>query len=460
VSIGISRSPPGREPRAAASASPAIGAGLARAFSCDDDVRMTREIKLEDLDLGAIIRRDEQIVWGQGAGEPATLVEKLLEQRHRLGRASVFAAGVRSRRTITPAHADALTFTSFGAMGNLGGLARAGRLQVLPTHLSQVAGYFAQGLIRADVVFVHLSVPDEHGTYSFGLANDYPRSAIAQARVVIAEVNDQLPWTYCDGAIDPVRIDYLVRTSRSPVQVPPHAVGESEQRIAHHVAKYIDDGTTVQIGVGAIPDAVLAIVGDRRDLGFHSGLINDRVADLIEAGVVTNARKPIDTGITVAAILVGTDRLYRLAHRNRRIRLYTYEHTHRAEILSQLGNFVAINSAIEVDLTGQVNAEVAAGEYIGGTGGQGDFVRGAQMAAAGRSIIALPATARDDTVSRIVPQLADGIVTTPRSDADVIVTEFGAAELRGQPLAERGRRLAAISHPRFRAALEVAARQI
>ncbi len=230
-----------------------------------------------------------------------------------------------------------------------------------------------------------------------------------------------------------------------------------EDRIARHVANYIEDGTTIQIGVGGIPDAVLAIIGDRRDLGFHSGLINDRVADLMEAGVVTNARKPIDTGITAAALLVGTDRLYRYAHRNRAIHLYTYMHTHRAEILSQLGKFVAINSAIEVDLTGQVNAEVASGEYIGGTGGQGDFVRGAQMASAGRSIIALPATARDDTISRIVPHLTDGIVTTPRSDADLIVTEFGAADLRGQTLAERARRMAAISHPRFRTSLEEAA---
>jgi acyl-CoA hydrolase len=419
---------------------------------------MAHEIQLQDLDLSSIIRRDEHIVWGQGAGEPATLVEKLLEQRDRIGHANVFLAGVRSRRTLTPEHTDALTFTAFGAMGNLGGLSRAGRLRVMPAHLSQLTGYFTQGLIRADVVFVHLSTPDEQGEYSFGIANDFPQAAIAPARVVIAEVNDQLPWTYCDGRINPARIDYIVRTSRPLPQVKPQAVGAIEGRIARHVANYIDDGTTVQIGVGGIPDAVLALIGDRRDLGFHSGLINDRVADLMEAGAVTNARKPIDTGITTAALLVGTDRLYRYAHRNRALRLYTYMHTHRAEILSKLGKFIAINSAIEVDLTGQVNAEVASGEYIGGTGGQGDFVRGAQMASAGRSIIALPATARDDTISRIVPELADGIVTTPRSDADLIVTEFGVADLRGQTLAERARRMAAISHPCFRAALEAAAR--
>ena len=421
---------------------------------------MPHEIELDDLDLGGIIRSGEQIVWGQGAGEPASLVEKLLEQRHRLGRADIFLAGVRSRRLLTPEYTDVLSFTSFGAMGNLGALARAGSLRVLPAHLSQVNGYFARGILRADVVFVQLSPPDETGAYSFSLANDFIQAAIARARVVIAEVNDQLPWTYCDGSIDPARIDFLVRTSRPPAQIKSQPSSPTERAIAEHVARYIDDGATLQIGVGAIPDAVLALLGDRRDLGFHSGLISDRVADLMEQGVVTNARKPLDTGITAAAILAGTDRLYRFAHQNRAIRLFTYMHTHRAEILCQLGKFIAINSAVEVDLTGQINAETVGGEYIGGTGGQGDFVRGAQLAAAGRAIIALPATARDDTISRIVPALADGIVTTPRSDADVIVTEFGAADLRGRSIAERARRIAAISHPKFRATLESAAHKI
>jgi acyl-CoA hydrolase len=421
---------------------------------------MPREIKLGDLDLAGIIQQGDHIVWGQGIGEPATLVEKLLEQRHRIGRANVFLAGVRSRRTLLPEHADVLSFASFGAMGNLLALSRAGLLRVLPAHLSQLKGYFDNGTIRSDVVFVQLSEPEASSGYSFGIANDFQQFAIARARIVIAEVNAQMPWTYCDGQIAPARIDYLVHTSRSLPQAQPQPISTVEEKIAAHVAAYIDDGTTIQIGIGAIPDAVLAQIGDRRDLGFHSGLISDRVADLIEAGVVTNARKPIDTGITAAALLVGTDRLYRFAHKNRAIHLFTYMHTHGAKVLCRLGKFVAINSAIEVDLTGQINAETAAGEYIGGTGGQGDFVRGAQLASAGRAIIALPATARGDTISRIVPALADGVVTTPRSDADVIVTEFGAAELRGRPLAERARRLAAISHPNFRATLEVAAQRI
>jgi len=238
------------------------------------------------------------------------------------------------------------------------------------------------------------------------------------------------------------------------------AIGELEAQIARHVANYIEDGATIQIGIGAIPDAVMAALGDRRNLGIHSGLITDRIADLIEQGVVTNERKPLDTGITTTAILAGTNRLYAFAHKNPRVRMFTYAHTHNAQVLCRLDKFVAINSAVEVDLTGQVNAEVASGVYVGGTGGQGDFVRGAMAAAHGHSIIALPSTARDGAVSRIVPVLKDVPITTPRSDADIVVTEFGAAELRGQPLDERIRRMIAIGHPNFREVLQREARSL
>lgn len=421
---------------------------------------MPQEIRLEDLDLAAIIRPGDHIVWGQGAGEPSTLVEKLLEQRHRIGHANVFLGSVRSRRILRPEHADVLTFTSFGTMGNLRGLADAGRLRIIPAHLSQLHGYFGQGLIRADVVFVQLSATDETGQHSFGIANDFQNAAMERARVVIAEVNDQLPWTYCDRPVDLARIDYVVHTSRLPAQIKAQPIGQEEEAIARHVARFIEDGTTIQIGVGAIPDAVLASVGDRRDLGIHSGLISDRVADLMEAGVITNARKPIDTGLAVSALLAGTAKLHQYAHKNRAIRLCSYMHTHRAEILRQLGNIVAINSAIQIDLTGQINAEIAGGTYMGGLGGQGDFVRGVQMAARGRAVIALPATARNGTISRIVPRLESGVVTTARSDADVIVTEFGAAELRGQPFTERVKRMVEISHPNFREELERASGEI
>jgi acyl-CoA hydrolase len=420
---------------------------------------MPKEIDLQNLDLAGIIRDGDHIVWGSGTGEPVRLITKFLEQRHRIGRTSVFLGGISYTDTLKPEHADVVSFSGFGAMARLRGFCRAGALRVIPCHLSALCGYLETGIIGSDVVLVKLSAHDESGRYSFSLENDYLQAAMAHARVVIAEVNDQLPWTYFDGQLDPSRIDYVVHTSEPPIEVEPATFGPTERKIAEHINKYIEDGSTIEIGIGAIPDAVLAGVGDRRNLGIHSGLIGDRVAELMESGVITNARKSIDTGLTVCGSLRGTQRLYKFAHRNCAIRLFTFMHTHRAEILSQLDNFVAINSAIEVDLTGQINAEIASGVQVGGVGGQGDFLRGANLAARGHAIVAMPSTALGGKASRIVARLS-GVVTTARSDADVIVTEFGAAELRGQPLDERARRMIAIAHPDFRESLEHEGREI
>jgi len=420
---------------------------------------MPKQIDLRDLDLAGIIRDGDHIVWGSGTGEPVALISKFLEQRHQIGRTSVFLGGISYTDTLQPEHADVVTFSGFGAMARLRGFCRAGALRIIPCHLSALCGYLEDGVIGSDVVMLKLSAPDESGQHSFSLENDYLQAAMAHARVVIAEVNDQLPWTYFDGNLPALRIDYTVDVSEPPIEVKPATFGPTERLIARHISKYIEDGSTVEIGIGAIPDAVLADVGDRRDLGIHSGLIGDRVAELMESGVITNTRKAIDTGLTVCGSLRGTQRLYRFAHRNRAIRLFTFMHTHRAEVLSKLDNFVAINSAIEVDLTGQINAEIASGVQVGGVGGQGDFLRGANLAARGHAIVAMPSTALDGKASRIVARL-NGVVTTARSDADVIVTEFGAAELRGQPLDERARRMIAIAHPDFKESLERESREI
>jgi acyl-CoA hydrolase len=348
------------------------------------DATMPRELDPLNLDFTGIIQPGDHIVWGQGSGEPQTLVERLIEQRHRIAPASVFLGGISYTTTLKPEHADALTFTGYGAVGHLRELVRAGSLRTIPCHLSQLVPYFEDGTIRSDVVFVQTSPPNERGEYSFSLTNDYQQAAIAKARVVIAEVNEQAPWTYCDAYLGASRIDYLVKVSRPPVGLEPRPIAESERAIARYVGHYIEDGATIQIGIGAIPDAVMASIGDRRDLGLHSGLISDRIADLMESGAMTNARKPIDTGIAVACSVLGTERVYRFVHRNPALKLFTLMHTHRSEVLCQLGRIVAINSAVEADLTGQINAEVASGEYIGAIGGQGDFVRGARLAAGGR----------------------------------------------------------------------------
>ena len=231
-------------------------------------------------------------------------------------------------------------------------------------------------------------------------------------------------------------------------------VGPIERAIAEHVASLIPDRATIELGLGAIPEAVTRALGGKKGLGIHSGAIGDGVADLIEAGIVDNRHKEIDPGVTVATMLMGTQRLYRFANRNPLIHIRATSYTHDALVLGNFRRFVAINGALEVDLTGQVNAETARGKHIGLVGGQMDFVRAANRATEGRSIIALQSTNRERTRSRVVAKLADGVVTTPRAEADLVVTEHGIAELRGRTLAERARALIAIADPGFRAELE------
>ena len=410
-----------------------------------------------DLDLAEFLRPGDRVVLGNACGEPVTLVEALLAQAASIGGLSAFIATSFSG-LFTPEAAADLEVLSMGAIGALRTLARAGRLGVIPCNLGQVGPMIETGLIGCDVAFVQVSPADETGHHSLGLVSDHVRAAVARARVVVAEINEQVPFTYGERLAS-AEIDYAVPVSRPPVEVPPAAASETDEAIAKHAAAYVEDGSVLQVGIGALPDAILRLLGDRRDLGVHSGMASDGMVDLTEAGVITNARKPMDRGVSIAGNLIGSRRLHQFAHRNPGLRMCDTSYTHEPTVLARLGKLVTINSAVEVDLTGQVNAEQTGSLYLGGTGGQVDYVRAGARSPGGHAIIALPATARDGTVSRITARLS-GPVTTARSEVDVIVTEFGAAELKGRTLAERARRLAAIAHPAFRDDLEREARAI
>ena len=274
---------------------------------------------------------------------------------------------------------------------------------------------------------------------------------------MIAEVNDRLPVTGGDARIDAGHIDYQVRVSQPPFELtsrPPRGI---EKEIAAHVARLIGDGATLEVGLGSLPDAVLAGLVGKRDLGLHSGTLGDRVVDLIDAGAMTNRRKPIDTGKCVAGTLLGSQRVYRWAHRNPLLEMRSPRYTHDILVHATIPQFTGINAALEVDLTGQMNAETAGKHHVGMIGGHSDFMRGCLKSPGGRGIIVMEATARSGTVSRIVPRLSAGIVTTSRSDADIVVTEYGIAELRGRSVSERARQLIAVAHPDFRPALSQAA---
>lgn len=403
------------------------------------------------LDLARHIRPGDGIVFGQGTGEPLTLTEALVEQRARYSGAGIFF-GTGLSQTFQPAHADHLRFTGIGGIGTLRRLASAGALDPVPCHISAIAGLLDRRAIRADVVLLQVSPANAQGEHSFGLVNDFLRTAMRQARVVIAEVNAQVPWTPCDEPLRASEIDVAIHTDRPPLELPTASFGEVERRLAAHLADFIPEQATLQVGIGSVPEAIVAMLAGRRGLGIHSGMIGDSVVDLIEAGAVDNAHKGIDPGVTISGVLFGTaGRLYRHAHRNAAMRLCPTSYTHAGATLARVRRLVSMNSALEVDLTGQVNAEAVGRDYIGAVGGQVDFVRAATQAPDGVSIIGLTSQGKGGA-SKIVPRLS-GPVTTPRSDVDLIATEHGVAQLRGKSLGARVEAMVAIAAPEHRDAL-------
>ena len=407
---------------------------------------MTVELDPAALDLARFIRPGDTVAVAQGATEPLTLTEALVAQSAQLGAIRVFIGAMYSD-TFAPEAAPGFRYASYGALASNLRLARAGRLEIVPCHYSQLPWLLASGPVKADVVMLALS-PAVGGVMTLGAAHGFALAATTRARAVLAEVNDRMPWVHGGELPAGFRIDAVVRTSRPLPRYPVSRVGEVERQVAANVVGLIPDGATLQFGIGTIADAVLGALAGHRDLGLHTGMLSESVLPLLERGVVTNRLKAIDTGVTVNGIFIGDEALYRHIDRNPAVRLAGPEYTHAIATLARIPGFVSVNSAVEVDLWGNVNAEVAGGAYVGGVGGQLDFVRGAAAAPGGRAIIALPSVSRDGKTSRIVARCA--AVTTPAADADTIVTEWGVAELRGVSYEERAQRIAAIAHPAFR----------
>ena len=267
-----------------------------------------------ELDLSRYLKRGDRIVFGQACGEPTALVEALTAQGADIGDLGAFIATSFSG-LFTPETAASFRLSSMGAIGALRSMTKAGALDVIPVHVSQVGPLITAGVIRCDVAIIQVSPADADGNHSCGLISDYVRAAVNKARVVIAEINDQVPFTFGE-TIPASAIDVSVHVSRTPVEVSPAKIGETDEAIARHCAAYIGDGSVIQTGVGAVPDAILRQLSDRKDLGVHSGMLGDGLVDLIEAGVITNARKEIDRGVTINGALIGTKRLYDFANRN------------------------------------------------------------------------------------------------------------------------------------------------
>lgn len=325
----------------------------------------------------------------------------------------------------------------------------------LPCFFKDVPGMLGEAF-PVDVAVVTLSHPDENGYCSFGVSCDYARAAAMKAKIVIGEMNDQLPFTH--GELNKIHvndIDYLVPCSYQVPEIPNPVIKDVERNIGKNCASLIKDGATLQLGIGAIPDAVLLFLGEKKDLGIHTEMFSDGVVDLVKAGVINNSKKNIHKGKMISGFIMGTRKVYDFIDNNPDVELYPIDYVNDPYVIGQNDNMVSINSCIEVDFMGQVVSETIGAKQFSGTGGQVDFVRGAALSKGGVSIMAMPSTAAKGKVSRIVPVMASGAaVTTSRNDVDYVVTEYGVAKMKGNTLRERARQLIAIAHPDFREELE------
>lgn len=391
---------------------------------------------------------------GESCGEPQTLVEALVEDRERLRGTRVLDSRRINGSKLLP-FCDYFRVISFQFAADISKAAEKGLVDHLPLKLSEMHRLFLpEGPVPIDVALVQVSPPDTEGDCSFGVCVGYTLEAALSAGVIITEVNQQMPRTYGGNALPIERFDYVVRSSRPLLEYTMPKVEDLHMEVARNVARLIGDGATLCLGLGAVPEAILKCLKGKHDLGLHSGLITDGIIEPIREGIITNKKKNRDRGKTVSAQAMGSKELFQFLHENPAVEMRPYSYTHDINILKKTNNFTLINSAIEIDLTGQLNVESIGDVQFGAVGGQADYIRGSALSRGGKSITALTATTQNGKTSRIVPQFSEGtIVSIPRYDVQYVVTEYGIAELWGKTLVERRKALIAIAHPKFHAEL-------
>ncbi len=398
------------------------------------------------------IQSNSRIVVGHAVGEPLELIDALVENKENYENVEiVHMVAMGKGEYVKEGMEKHFKHNAIFVGGSTRDAVNSGRGDFTPCFFYEVPKLFKQGYMPVDVALIQVSEPDEHGYCSFGVSNDYTKPAADCAKIVIAEVNENMPRTMGDSFINVEDIDYIVKASHTIIELKPPKIGEIEKAIGKHCASLVEDGSTLQLGIGAIPDAVLLFLKDKKDLGIHSEMISDGVVELVEAGVITNKKKTLHPGKIVVTFLMGTKRLYDFVNDNPMVETYPVSYVNDPTVIMKNYKMVSINSCVQVDLMGQVCSESIGMKQISGVGGQIDFIRGASMAEDGKSIIAIPSTAAKGKVSRIVPLLDEGAaVTTSRNDVDYIVTEYGVARLKGKTLKERAKALINIAHPSFR----------
>lgn len=401
------------------------------------------------------VRRGQRVFVGSGAAEPQALVAALVDRRGELADNEILHILTLGIAPYIEARLkDTFRHNAFFIGPNVREAVEQGRADYTPVFLSEIPRLFRSGRIPLDVALIQVAPPDPHGFCSLGVSVDVVKAAAESAGVVVAEVNPRMPRTLGDSFLHVSRISALVENSSPLLESVPAEPDDVAMEIGEHVARLVDHGSTIQVGIGAIPNAVLRCLGRKKELGVHTEMFSDGIIDLIEAGVVTGARKTLLPGKVVSSFCMGSRRLYEYVDNNPAFEFRPVEFTNDPVTISQNRKMVAINSAIEVDLTGQVCSDSIGGHFFSGIGGQVDFIRGAARSEGGKPVIVLRSTARGGTVSRIVPHLREGAgVVTTRGDVHYVVTEYGIADLWGKSVRERAMALISVAHPKFRAGL-------
>lgn len=397
------------------------------------------------------VRHGQRVFIGSGAGEPQLLVEAL-SARDNLSDTEIVHILTLGVATYAEAHfGDRFRHNAYFIGPNVREAVKQGRADYTPIFLSEIPDLFRSGRVVIDVAMIQVSPPDAHGYCSYGVSTDIVKSASESARVVVAEVNEKMPRALGDCFIHVRDIDVMVAGNTAVLEAAPGEPDELAKRIGRHIANLVEDGATLQLGIGTIPDAVLHFLSDFKNLGVHTEMFSDGIIPLVEQGVISNSEKTLHRGKIVASFVMGSRKLYDFIDNNPLVEFHPTEYTNDPFIIAQHDKMISINAAIEVDLTGQVCADSLGELFYSGIGGQVDFTRGAARSKGGKPIIALPSTALDETVSRIVPHLKQGAgVVTSRGDVHYVVTEYGSAFLHGKTIRERTMALIQIAHPKFR----------
>jgi acyl-CoA hydrolase len=398
------------------------------------------------------LRDGDMIIVPTGVGEPPTLLTALSEQRRRFR--DIKVAQILALRKYGYFEADSADHVRHAALF-FGGASRAGGqggwCDFIPNYFSEIPMLIERGLMPADVVFAMASPMSAQGFFALSLGTDYTMAAVAKARAVILEVNPHVPFAHGQCHVHISQVTALVESEEPILEVGLPQIGPVQEAIGKHVADMIEDGSTLQIGYGGIPDAVVMQLTNKRDLGIHTEMIGDGILKLVESGAVTNRKKTLVPGKMVATFALGSRKLYEFMHNNPMLEMHPANFTNDPYIAGQNDKLVSINASLQVDLLGQCGSESIAHLPYSGTGGQVDFVRAANRSRGGKSFIVLPSTAKNGTVSRIVPALSSGThATTSKNDVNYVVTEYGVAQLRGKSAKQRAHELIAIAHPDFR----------